>query len=404
MYRVRAEKVSGKKVFAKGAWLTCIGNKPVSVGDLIYTDGRCVYGFYQESQQPPVITPKVKKILAIPIVLSENTSIWDSQKIYYNFENGILSKVQDDENNCCMVINGYSRKVLFTSADKNILAMNLDRQDNLYKIVYLKDDKEIKIYKNDESLTAISVSDFYETGEDTYCTPFWAFIENENDWAFMISFAGFSYSFLYPPPTQPEYTYISGSSYYFDSSGRREKISAWSGTMKYDVAADWVNPKMSLNKTENFTMAQGIKFPLQDGFYFTAENFLTPSYCCSAPWVSKRNIFSPNGNLIFSGYFMWTSKIVICELSSTRFLIGVSVGVSSDGSFAQALSATGGLDDTSGYPEIVLFSGEFFAEGLYICENGEMQRIDDSIVNAVLNQRLRPMTNYENWIANKEEM
>ena len=33
-----------------------------------------------------------------------------------------------------------------------------------------------------------------------------------------------------------------------------------------------------------------------------------------------------------------------------------------------------------------------------------MQRIDDSIVNAVLNQRLRPMTNYENWIANKEEM
>ena len=52
MYRVRAEKVSGNRVFAKGVWLTCIGNKPVSVGDLIYTDGRCVYGFYQESQQP----------------------------------------------------------------------------------------------------------------------------------------------------------------------------------------------------------------------------------------------------------------------------------------------------------------------------------------------------------------
>lgn len=71
MYRARVEAVSGTRVYADGKWLKCIGNKCVSVGDRIWTDGRCVYGHFQESQQPQVITAQEEEE-GIPIVIKKN--------------------------------------------------------------------------------------------------------------------------------------------------------------------------------------------------------------------------------------------------------------------------------------------------------------------------------------------
>ena len=65
MYRAKVEQISGSKVRAGGKWLTCIGNKNVRIGDLIYTDGRCVYGYDKESAALLVITPQ-KDDLVIP--------------------------------------------------------------------------------------------------------------------------------------------------------------------------------------------------------------------------------------------------------------------------------------------------------------------------------------------------
>ena len=48
MHRVRAKAVSGNRVLADGAWLTCIGNRTVREGEWIWTDGRCVYGHESE--------------------------------------------------------------------------------------------------------------------------------------------------------------------------------------------------------------------------------------------------------------------------------------------------------------------------------------------------------------------
>lgn len=56
LYRAQVEAVNGISVKAGGKWLTCIGNKPVSVGDRVWTDGRVVFGNYQTPQQPIVIT------------------------------------------------------------------------------------------------------------------------------------------------------------------------------------------------------------------------------------------------------------------------------------------------------------------------------------------------------------
>ena len=83
MYRARAEAVSGTRVYADGKWLRCIGNKCVSVGEYIWTDGRCVYGHEQEAQQPKVITvPQEDE--GIPIILENEL---------YTFEKNRLKRV-----------------------------------------------------------------------------------------------------------------------------------------------------------------------------------------------------------------------------------------------------------------------------------------------------------------------
>lgn len=67
MYKATAEAVSGIRVKADGKWLTCIGNKPVRVGDRVWTDGRCVYGNHNVSQQSFVFTPPQTDDLILPI-------------------------------------------------------------------------------------------------------------------------------------------------------------------------------------------------------------------------------------------------------------------------------------------------------------------------------------------------
>lgn len=48
MHRTIASAVDGNKVLVDGTWLKCIGNRDVQKGDLIWTDGRCVYGHCSE--------------------------------------------------------------------------------------------------------------------------------------------------------------------------------------------------------------------------------------------------------------------------------------------------------------------------------------------------------------------
>ena len=69
MYKARVDAVNGTKVRAGGKWLTCIGNKPVKVGDSVWTDGRCIYGNDEECQTPIVITPNYE---GIPILVENN--------------------------------------------------------------------------------------------------------------------------------------------------------------------------------------------------------------------------------------------------------------------------------------------------------------------------------------------
>ena len=74
MYRARADSVQGRYVFSNGKRLVCIGNAAVSSGDLVWTDGRCVYGHHRTGGAA-VITAVMEeeKKPGIPILLGQQT-------------------------------------------------------------------------------------------------------------------------------------------------------------------------------------------------------------------------------------------------------------------------------------------------------------------------------------------
>lgn len=68
MHRARVEAVDGRRVLANGRWHISIGNMGVSVGDLVWTDGRCIYGHESEGVAPAVIMGEAEPY--VPVLLS----------------------------------------------------------------------------------------------------------------------------------------------------------------------------------------------------------------------------------------------------------------------------------------------------------------------------------------------
>lgn len=130
MYRAVAEAVSGLRVFANGKWLTCIGNKNVRVGDRIWTDGRCVYGFFKESQNPIVITtPKKADDWGIPIMLKSGQSYTFIRSLKdepeYTGPDAIEYFVNTESGKCYTVYDHNGRGL-------DMLAANVDADNNIY--------------------------------------------------------------------------------------------------------------------------------------------------------------------------------------------------------------------------------------------------------------------------------
>ena len=117
MRKVRISAIGDfKYVFADGKWLALVGNKPVKVGDRVWTDGRCVYGNFQDAQSPIVITPDEDWI--IPIAVRDGKG--------FSFANGQLEYI---ENVGKRIINN-SKQVY--AIPNNILSCNIDDVGNIY--------------------------------------------------------------------------------------------------------------------------------------------------------------------------------------------------------------------------------------------------------------------------------
>lgn len=144
MYRARVQAVSGRKIYADGKWLTCIGNKNFRTGEMVWTDGRCAYGHFQESQQPLIITAPDDE--GIPILISNGTC--------FTFQNNKLKQVAETDFRYLSLINNKNKVFVHP-----YLAANIDNQGNIFVMAetyktdddyYIIEDKVV-IFKNDKA-------------------------------------------------------------------------------------------------------------------------------------------------------------------------------------------------------------------------------------------------------------
>lgn len=330
MYRARVEKISGKKIYAGGKWLQCIGNKNFHVGELVYTDGRCAYGNFLEAQQPLVITASPEE--GIPIVTTNPL---------FTFYKGKLKLIDKENTRSGFFINNKNKSYFIEDAYtfppdeyvyqyndnwgtkieeeqacdlEGVLAANVDKAGNLF-IIYI-DGFNMTIRKNGNTLDTINLEELLEEaknfvpqpeaieipepdipGQDEsidpvpkgpfvyYDTNNWVelkithcFIEDENDWSVFLDF------FIYKETTTWVLGGLIGSDYYDFESATRCYVNYYitndGVTHDKPVSETHVDPlnKWALEWYErSWYWIIGRepdpkkKVPLQDGYYFKEE-------------------------------------------------------------------------------------------------------------------------------------
>lgn len=448
MYRVRAEAVSGTKVYAGGKWLTCIGNKPVSVGELIYTDGRCVYGNYQEAQQPLVIPPTAEEEI-IPIVTTKG---------FYIFDKGKLKLFSDADFSAdrFFIYNKKAKRYFVNPADfypysylygerqshisgdfdsytwppddsgkksdiHSVIAANVDRSGNV--LIIFIDGFNLSIKKNDTIIKTINfescVDNLAQDTEflslpplispnppkvmgDSYIKDIWVyivggFIENENNWYVSTVFycratselvlEGFQSEETKPVPYGgPENVNILCRHYDFTNNGINSATS--SKFFENIIQTDSI-------ERYNETVVPDKTIPLQDGYYFK-EKQITSTRDEIARVVQiteyiERTIYTPNGSPIFTGAFLSRNSYqrykhpLFCKTKWGYLMVVYDSKINGES-----------LEEKDGLP--------YFHAGIFLLTpNGEWKVLGANI-GTCINQRLRPMKKIKNWYKRIQEI
>ena len=386
MYRARVEAVSGLKVRAGGKWLTCIGNRTVKAGDMIWTDGRCVYGHDREAQTPLVIVNPAKKDLTIPLCLpngwvrtsSISFSKYSVQKNKIDYmrilQGTDLPEFIDPfwglEEDANYLMTNAADKIIFSNAPAmgatrkmpgfedviGRIALNVDNDGNIYEIrfeswrtAYAGTGKyRVQIVKNNSVVYSFN-ADSDEYDED-FIRPtnfnYWlskrgmscssSFIENENHWWVIFS---------------------STTDFYANTNSRDE---FWQVT--FTMVDNYGKHRLFACTSNDLTVDQNIKIPMQDGFYFKINGDIKVDYHTNDESVKTEipvTIYSPRdvplmdtkvsrSLFYFAGY----------QINRHKFLISSR------------------------------------QEGIFLCSNGNINQIFNGLI---ANQCLRPMKKYKHW-------
>ena len=171
MRQVRVTAVNGRKVQADGKWLTAIGNNTAAVGDLVWTDGKCVYGHHSMSGGAGVIPGN--KADEIPLLIGKYTYSTGNQYATYNPKKGV-NVFRHGETHDGM-INTRSKFTLTdndTDADLFWRDISMDSEGNIYGIdsgqanssgsagVLL--DEPVRIFANGSCVDSFSMADLME--------------------------------------------------------------------------------------------------------------------------------------------------------------------------------------------------------------------------------------------------
>lgn len=443
MYRARAEAVSGTRVYADGKWLQCIGNKRVSVGDRIWTDGRCVYGHFQESQQPLIPTPIEDE--GIPILIREGNTYkfytvdkkkpkslmapenFDNEKLWASInkkkKNAYISEIKRRRKS--FETEGEFEHVITRIVSQCTLAVNVDKQGNIFELkkeltdVYPNGISTIKVYviKNGQTLQEVnceeqatnvsaeakSLAISYTPGAsrvnvtnhlnmNNYAP--WGVIEDENNWAFINTVLSTYDAYGYGSssddnqvifPLVPTNTSIiwGSNSFLYTPKGKTEICSlhsGWTRIINFGLDTYTYHYSFKASLTAN-------KIPIQDGFYFTINSIKgseapgIKSHVYAYPRFMNASIFSPQNQLLFQGNFILGTYFTICQYKNSILL---------------------GIDDRENYG---LIDRDFYSANKYDIENDvgngifllQNQKLTLLAEGNVRNWKLRPMKKIRGW-------
>lgn len=357
MYRARVEAVSGLKVLADGKWLTCIGNKPARVGDIAWTDGRCVYGYEQTPQQPIVITSKEELGLGIPILLGKKCYTYTKPfKINYDTDLEIVNRfsyyVFSNNTKGQSVLAGFSYG--FPGSPLGTISINIDDLGNVYQLIrtsawngsYFQISFTIK--KNNVVVFCTEIPDQQFLA---------AFIENENNW-YYVTYEIVDYS---------SYSSVDHNEVHFETKYILNTSQAKTDLINihYDRFDEHVDYSL-INSFDNVT------FPMQDGFYFKIENF---KYYVTNALDGEFEMdyviyFESNNTPVFKYHSDTLNRgFSACKLKNKKFLCGIKSPFYAPNS-----------------------SGK-----LYLIDNQEITELHPDLVRALYNACLRPMKKYKRW-------
>ena len=165
MKQVRVTAVNGRKVQASGKWLTAIGNNAVSVGELVWTDGKCVYGHHSDAGGSPTIIGR--KADEIPLLIG------GSQYGTYNSKQGV-NIFRHGEKHDGLVNTRSKFSLIDNDADYGLYweDVNMDAEGNIYGIdsgqsnsneTYgVVTDNQVRIYANGGCVSSFSMVEFME--------------------------------------------------------------------------------------------------------------------------------------------------------------------------------------------------------------------------------------------------
>lgn len=367
MYRARVQAVSGGKVYADGKWLTCIGNKNFRAGEMVWTDGRCAYGHFQESQQPLII-PAPTDEEGIPVLMYQNTDLNNYEPFLYTFSKNKLKLIKLPEtfppNNKYNIykffyLTNNKKGSIYIENHEFVIAENIDNKGNFFRIVayevdgnevfdILKTDnkgqvKKIKTFdldyfRNKTYTEAPYPAEYYDVKYYTHSNGpsfvEWGFIENEDNWAFVITtqvgetvvYNGY---YLTLPHIESDTAPVLNS---FDTTANflrvyyitkddiyiiDEQLSVGLPRLN-DVSGKVLRDYVIYDERE-FPDLEKIKWPLQENFYYKFSIINKESMPLN---ILNFTVYSPEQKEIFSAKTSYSARLAIKKVKSS-YLFGV---------------------------------------------------------------------------------
>lgn len=392
MRQAQVTDISGRHVCVSGRWVTCIGNRTPSVGDLVWTDGRCVYGNEQEGGGSSVVAGGGSK--GIPILIYHRAYLMEHEK---SRRVGTLEDVE-------YMVHRKNHIAYFSWEDR-IADADVDSQGNIYEVVgasgiewFPKEpgvtdpqDFTITVKKNQDVLQRVDVSAYYEQAkqdclvlrdklppvEEPFSSLYGIFdckqgyVDADGHWGAWL-FIGASGTLE-----------LAGDSagvlqlYYFDESGEH---------LLMDTRGRLTNEAPCIVKTnEYYAGVSGRRFPIHDGYYFTMESYQPVWWRIGLPTVVVATIYAPQGEPLFTGRFYNIPRFSILPIGAGRYLLDVNHRIVPDFEMT-----TGALYDVTKREDMT-----HIAPGIYLLEGGKLTQLIDGYNDTL---RLRYLKDSRKWV------